>query len=360
MFANLNCCGIFAISIGFALASPAIAEDGNLSLKITEAQEPDGKAWEDPARLSFTIDPKGEDIFSAQINIEIGAKLDRALAFSDPKFKSGRDVSLGSFLRWNRESGGDDKQNNFELGANIKIGRNLANLYEVDENFGNLTAEERSDLADARSKSIDYSFSGGVGYARTASYADVTVAPCDTNPNLLQCRTQHKESVRAKADIALYSPRWHGINRVTDEKSEIVSKPSFAHIFSPKFGLAYDHLINNVIDPKTLIIQRGGYLSTLAGLKFELSPSFISPRFEFSLDAQVRQALSRSTTRASALDKTAERLELSATYYPVLPGEVTESQFRLGVGVTFTHGHDPLVGEPKGNKIVLALRAGFY
>lgn len=360
MFANINCSGFLALVVGFALACPALAENNNLDWTITEAQEPDGKAWEDPARFSFSIDPKGEDIFSAQINVEIGTKLGRAMVYSDPKFKSGRDVALNTFVRWNRESGGDDKQNNFELGGNIKVGRNLSNLYDVDENFDSLTAEERSDLADVRSKSIDYSFTGGVGYARTASYADVTAAPCDSNPNLLQCRTQHKESVRAKGEIALYSPSWHGINRVTDKKSGIVSKPSFAHIFSPKFGLAYDYLINNVIDPKTLVIQRGGYLSTLAGLKVELSPSFISPRFEFSLDAQIRQALARSTTRAPTLDKTAERIELSATYYPVLPGDITNSQIRLGVGVTYTRGHDPLVGEPKGSKIVLALRAGFY
>ena len=43
----------------------ALAQDApNWKFKLTEAGEPSGKAWEDPARISLTVDPNGEDILA--------------------------------------------------------------------------------------------------------------------------------------------------------------------------------------------------------------------------------------------------------------------------------------------------------
>ena len=53
----------FVLCLLSGFAAPAIA--AGVKVDLTEEPEPDSKAWEDPARISLSIDPDGEDQFSA-------------------------------------------------------------------------------------------------------------------------------------------------------------------------------------------------------------------------------------------------------------------------------------------------------
>lgn len=346
----------------FALATThtaaIAADDAKLSWKLTEEQEPSGKAWEDPARLSFTVDPNGEDIFSARINLQLEAPLRTSTLTDGKKFRHGRDVKASGYFRWAKESGGSDRQDNLELGAGLDIGRDLMGLYYIDpKELMSMSPLERTLEAERRNKFLDYAVSIGSGFARTASYADLDAAPCDTAPSLTQCKTQYSESIRTTAEVGFYRPDWQDLRKFDADKDGNGSRLAF--IFSPKVGLAHDLLLNDPIDPATGLRKKGGYLSAVAGFSIKASPSFIDPRFELAASGQIRQSLALSSSREGSIDKTAEQFELSATYYPVMP-EVQNQDLRLGLGLTYTHGHDPLLGEPKGDKIVFALKLGFY
>jgi len=322
MFAGSRACGL---AIALAAASPALAEPAQkpprLKVNLTQKPEPDSKPWEDPARISATIDPHGPDAFSAQINLEVARPLTPATA--------DRQKALKGFIIWNRETGSDDPQNNFEVGAAFSSALNTAFLSDSD------------------SIPFDAAIRASVGYARTAQFPELSSATCVATPAAPQCHTQFKESLRASAAAAFFGP---GFER----------HPTgfLAYSIAPKLGLDHDQLINSPINVDTGLRAHGGYLSAVAGVAVSLFPDFDRPRWEVSVSTQLRQRITASDSRRPSIEKSAIMLEAAATYFVLVPRK--KDGWRAGVGIVYSRGDDPLTGQTNVNRIVLALRIGAY
>jgi hypothetical protein len=335
-----------------AIAQQTVSSPSALKLKLTEQEEPESKPWEDPARLSFIIDPNGPDEFQAQVNMELGFDLNFKGEFS-PSY---RDRTIAVYVRYQRDNGGDDRQNNLELGLKYSVGHSAAALW-MPYNFDldNLSALDRTRLAmvaDARGRGtfpLNLSYDASVGYKRTAVYADADKSPCDASPNIPQCQTQYNESIRASVVSAVYVNWLEG----GDENG-------LKYSIAPKIGVDYDHLFNSPLDPTTGISKRGGYFSALGGLAAVFAPSFVNPSWEVKGSAQLRQKISASNSRSPSIESSAEKFKASATYYFIRPATTVKGGWRAGFGVEYTKGGDPLTGKPDDEKIVLAFRLGQF
>lgn len=312
-------------------AAPAVAQEGaspKLKINLTEEPEPDSKAWEDPARISATIDPDGPDSFSAQINVEVARSLTPSTA--------ARQKALKAFVVWARETAADERQNHFQAGGAFTSA--LSNI-GMDRSPG-----ENGPAPDPR---FDMSSRVYASYGRKAVYADTTTPTCVATPTAPQCNTQFEESVRGGAAFAIFGPGF-----------ERHPKGFLAYSIAPKFGFDYDHLINNPIDPDTGSTMKGGYLSGLAGIGVSIFPSFDAPRWELSASTQLRQRITASDSRRASIKSSAVLFEAAATFYVVRPEK--DGDWRAGVGLVYTRGDDPLTGQDGVNKIVLSLRIGRY
>jgi hypothetical protein len=319
----------FAISavISFpSLAQEVEKEESGVNFDLTQAAEPDSKAWEDPARISFTIDPNGKDAFSAQVNAEFKKLL------SNPET---RERSLTAGVVWNRETSESARQNNFEAGFGYEVGYATTML---DRTAG-------SD-ADEEAKKIDLAYQFGLAFARTANYGDPQTAPCVLNPLLRQCGVEFAESIRASASANVFNTHFENI----------VGGVGFT--FEPQIGAAFDYRINNPVNIETGVVAKGSYGSISGGVVLKVVPAADMPDWEIKLSAKLRQALFVSTSREDEIKKTAETLKAGLTYYFVKPSEA--SKWRAGFGVEYSRGGDPLTGNRKADAIVFALRIGKY
>jgi hypothetical protein len=322
------------------LVMPAVAsaQDG-WDLSLTEAPEPDSKAWEDPARISLTIDPDGPDQFSAQVNLE-GAR-----TFGLTRTRDGK---VSGYVRWNRETG-SDPQNNLEAGLGLEAGYDIGRLLNLNAADLRLPREQLARLADARARQWDVALRSSAGYARTATYPDLSTPACVATPALPQCTTQFSESIRTGLTMTVFNAGLENLD----------SRTGLVFSVQPKFGIDHDLLLNSPVNVDTGLVERGGYLSALGGLAVTVSDSFINQGWEIQASAQLRQRLLVSDSRRPSIERSAERFEISGTYYFIRP-KIGETDFRAGIGITYTHGGDPLTGAPKGDKIVVALRLGRY
>jgi hypothetical protein len=326
MFAKTKYTHAFATSLLLSGLLPlqVYAQD----ITLTETAEPDSKAWEEPARLSFTIDNDGPDTFSGQVNLEFSKLLNPA---------GDRFQNLGGNVIWNRESGGSDRQNNFEVGLFYKTAYSTAGM--DGDNSGRISA----------ATPLDWATRTSVTYARTASYADKTLPICVSSPALPQCNTQFSESIRGGSTFSFFSGAFEGWD-----------KESLAYSFAPKIGIEGDWLLNNPIDSSTGLNERGGYFSTNLGASLAVAPKFIAPNWNFSTSFQVRQRLAVSSSRRASTDSTSTLFEANLTYFVINPPAKSEDGWRAGIGLKYSKGSDLFVGRGKVDQLVLSLRIGQY
>lgn len=326
-----------------AAASPAQAEKpGNWSIGLTEAPQPESRAWERPGRIALTIDPDGPDEFSAQLNLAVK----RDLRPDTPESWSRRPVSIGGHLRWNRETG-SDRQNNFEAGATLDVGYNVVGLLGLTPEQIALPARERAELAARRSRRWDFTLTASSDFARTAHYPDLASATCVATPSLPQCQTQIGESVRTSISVAPFNA--HLEDRIGR---------GLVYSLQPKVGIDHDYLFNSPINVDTGVKEHGGYLSGVGAVSLLLAPRFVRPQWELQTSFQLRQRLDVSGSRAASIERSAELFDVSLTFFHYL--DHSDNPMRVGLGVTYSNGGDPLTGAPDVERIVLALRIGRF
>ncbi len=342
-----------AFSISVIICAPVFADDAEkksqFEIALTQESAPDSKPWEDPARLSYSIIKGTPDEASIQANLELGFNLTEP----DLTKLEGRKRTLGSYFRYQRETGGD-KQNNLEFGAKFNVGYDIIALLGIPSEFDltNVTPEKRrrlAEIADQRGDHTDIAYELSTGYARTSSYPDIDKAPCITTPALPQCAAQTKESIRSSFAATLFNGNLE--NRLGN---------SLAFSIAPKLGLDHDLLLNNPLDLITGLGVKGGYLSATGGIAIVFTPSFINPGWEIKAASQFRYKLDASSTRSPTLESFAEKFEVSGTYYFVRPAKPNKKDWRAGLGLTFSAGGDPLTGKPDEKKLVVAFRLGRY
>ena len=342
-----------ALSISAIIATPVLADDAakksKFEIALTQESAPDSKPWEDPARLSYSIIKGAPDEASIQANLELGFNLTEP----DLEKLEGRKRTLGSYFRYQRETG-KEKQNNLELGAKFNVGYDIIALLDIPEefDFSNMSQEQRrrlAEIAERRGNHTDIAYELSTGYARTDSYPDLDKAPCVTTPTLAQCATQTKESIRSSFAATLFNGNLE--NRVSN---------ALAFSIAPKLGLDHDFLVNSPLDLTSGLGVKGGYLSASGGIAIVLTPSFINPGWEIKASSQFRYKLDASSSRSPTLESFAEKFEVSGTYYFVRPAKPIKKDWRAGLGLAFSTGGDPLTGKPDEKKVVIAFRLGKY
>jgi hypothetical protein len=331
---------ISAIGAVLLTGASSTALAAGVTVTLTEAAEPEGKAWEEPARISATLNAGAPDTFSAQINAEIGVRT--------PNIGS-RKTKLTGGVIWQRESGGADEQNNFESALAFRIGRRL------DLDRGGRDGAEADLYQDFLGRQFDVSTLIKAGYARTAAYPDLTSSACTTAPALRQCMTQFKESVRVAALLSLSGP---GFENVIRRQNAIDGKRVvLAYSIVPQIGLSGDWLLNSPLDVKTGVVSRGTFTSATFKIAATVVPSFINPAWELSAKYQIRQLLGASATRRPSIAASAGIFDASVTYYLFNP---LRDGVRAGIGVTYTRGTDSLIGAKSVNRFVIAFRLGNF
>jgi hypothetical protein len=341
------------LTISAIVAAPVLADDSakksKFEIALTQESAPDSKPWEDPARLSYSVIKDAPDEASIQANLELGFNL------TEPNLENlvGRKRTVGSYFRYQRETG-SDKQNNLEFGAKFNVGYDIIALLGIPAEYDltNVTPEKRkrlAEIADQRGEHTDIAYELSTGYAYTESYPDQAKAPCVTTPALPQCATQTKKSIRSSFAATVFNGNLE--NRAGN---------AIAFSIAPKFGLDHDFLLNNPLDLTTGLGVKGGYLSATGGIAIVLTPSFINPGWEIKASSQFRYKLDASSSRSPTLESLAEKFEVSGTYYFVRPATPTKKGWRAGVGLAFSTGGDPLTGKPDEKKLVLAFRLGKY
>lgn len=308
-------------------APPPPPPPSPIEYTLTEAGAPKAKPWESPALLSATIDRNGRDFFEVHLNGEVQIRMSEIAGNGHI-----RTLQLAPTASWDRSSRPGKQQDELKIG--------LATRFFDDVDIRTV---------DPNSNPLFYSLSANVNYARTGVYPNLNAAPCNTTPASPLCRKQFNESVRGSLSLFPYFATFE----------DVTANGRLAYSIRPQLQIAHDQIIDGTLNATTLQRITGGYSSAMVGLGIQLRPRFISPQFEFNLTGQLRQRLSASAARAPLIERTAERMEASLTYY--LTREDNDPQtrdWRVGLSVVWTEGSDPFENKPEASTIVFALRIG--
>lgn len=297
---------------------------------LTEDGAPTARPWEKAAIISGTIDRNGRDYFEVHANADLQIDLLDDMDINGPT----RTLTMGPSISWDRSTREGREQNEWKAGTVI--------YYYVDPNFT---------IIDPNSNPLFWSVQAGVDFASTAVYPDRNKAPCTAaGPNPL-CTIQHNQSVRGKISVFPYLATFEDVS----------ADGRLAYSFRPQIQLAHDEILDGTLNPATLQKVTGGYTSVLIGAGLNLRPSFILPQFEFNATLQLRQRLAASGAREQAIEKSAERMELSATYFLKQDDlNPTTKNLRVGLSVTWIEGSDPFENRPKASTIMFGLRIGRF
>lgn len=324
----------FVLVASLLASNTALAQTANtksdVEVTITEDGAPTARPWEKAALLSGTIDRNGKDYFEVHVNADL------QIGMLDDKDPDGptRTLALGPSLSWDRSTREGKEQDELKAGAV---------LYYYDEpNIG---------VADPDSNPVFWAVQANADYARTAVYPDRKKPPCSQASPMPVCETQYKESMRGKLSVFPYLATFE----------DVTPDGKLAYSFRPQLQLAHDEIIDGTVDEMSLRKVTGGYTSVLVGAGFNLRPSFILPKFELNGTVQLRQRLGVSASRASKVERSAERMELMATYFIMQDdGDPKTKNWRVGLSVTWTEGSDPFEEKPKASTIMFGVRAGRF
>lgn len=312
--------------------TPTAAPTPTPKVTFTLAQDaaPGSKPWTEAGLFSYTIDRKGKDFYSIQLNGEANFRLDTI----------GR-TSLGPSISYKRSSAETAPKDALEAG---------------------LVGKTRGGPKDPGPWDFFYSATANIAYARSGIYPDRTKAPCDTDTTSVFCRKQYSESVKGSVD---FYPFIGNFERYADPKvarreaadTDDKDARALAWSFSPRIGFAHDEVLDGAVDPVTRVKVTGGYTSVLVGAGLKLTPGFVNPPFELNLTGTVRRRLGASPGRTDLTDRTEARMQISATYF-IVPE--SEKGWRAGISVVWTEGGDSFEAQPKESTIVLAFRIGHF
>ena len=307
--------------------SPTPTAAPMVTFTLAQDAAPGATPWTEAGLLSYTIDRKGKDFYTIELNGDANFRLD-ALG----------KTSIGPSISYKRSNAETAPKDALQLG---------------------LVGKTRGGAAVPGPWSFYYSSTAKITYARTGIYPDRTKPPCDTDTTSVFCRKQYSESVKGSAD---FYPFVGNFERYADKDAP--NKPRHGEnvralfwSFSPRIGVAHDEILDGAVDPVTHLKVTGGYTSVVGGAGLKLTPGLIDPPFEINLTGTVRQRVGASASRTDLTDRTEARMQLSATYF-VLPQ--SEKGWRAAISVIWTEGGDSFAAQPKESTIVLAFRIGHF
>ncbi|MBD3775161.1 MAG: hypothetical protein IE921_16450 [Rhodobacteraceae bacterium] len=302
----------------------------SIEFTITEDGAPTAKPWEKAAIISGTIDRDGKDYFEVHANADLQFDLLNDTDLDGPT----QTLVLGPSFNWDRSTREGKEQDELKAGAVV--------YYYNEPNIGTI---------DPNSKPIFWAVQANADFARTAVYPDRKKPPCSLSTPSPLCEVQHKESIKGKLSLFPYFATFE----------DLTSDRKLAYSFRPQFQIAHDEILDGTLDAATLEKVTGGYTSVMVGVGLNLRPSFILPQFEINGTVQLRQRLGVSASRAAVTEKSAERMELTGTYFFLQDdGDPKTKNWRVGLSVTWTEGSDPFEDKPKASTIMFGLRVGRF
>ena len=308
------------------LGGPAYAQS---AVTLQAGEEPEQKAWTQPAQISFTSAKSAKDSWA----------LDAALR-----------------AEFQPNSSSDD----------MIVVRTVAQI----------STAEKSKVQNFQGE-VGYSFNWGTDTSMDAPdpdafylYGDIKLgakdktifadpkAVCTTVPRPAACGKQHETSMTGTVVLQPFLSEWENSFYVEDGK---VVGPAFTHSFSPVVTFFYDEVLSAKVNASG-IRPDGSVLGSRIDINTAFSPRFTDYRLVLKASGSWTYAAQRSALRAENFKRSSTVFKLSADYELGKRAfeKVDEGgAFIPALGVTYTKGDDPITGKLDQDSFVAALKITF-
>jgi hypothetical protein len=290
--------------MGLALPAWAAAK-----ITLNAGEEPDAKAWTQPAAINYVDNPGAR----ASWGVDIAAKV-----AGQPFPFSAQSMFVRGVLRRNTQTQNEIENYIAELGTKFDLPQ-----------------------------------SGGTYWLGQASlaYSDKTTFP---DPAV----RERERSLRPTFTIQPFRSGWESTFGFASAAHTELVGPSWTHSFLPVVAIFYDDvldatLMGNGVEPS------GGVFGAKTTLSVAVSPRFAQYRLVFASSLQEITAFSRAARRRKSFDSIDTLMTASVTY------EFGPRSFEGGsgwvpsLGITYTHGDDPLAGKLDQDSVILGFKVSY-
>lgn len=306
----------FAISFLFLGESMVLAEEEtqwNVTLRADS--DSTSKLWVQPANFSYAVNTKGRDSFSAAIAATVG----RIFV---------NEWEVNSKVKWVRNNQQNKEQNYLQFGLGVSKDISAAGLPDP--------------------KKWAFRIDTNISYNKESVFADLSKPLCIAEPSLPLCQTQSKEALRLTAQMSPFKGKWM--------ESDIGGAVYYTGV--PVFGVFYDEVINNPINPETGNRITGSVLGGYVGAGAAFSPLYDNFKWIFRLEGKVIQRFSAVVDRKEDFGLTTAYFSASLDY-SLSGGGLDDFEggiFLPSIGIQYKEGQDPLSGRKKQSTVIVGLR----
>lgn len=310
-------------------SAPASGQSGPTSVTLHAGDEPETRAWTQPATIAYTSRKDDKDSWS----------LDAALKIQfQPSSTSPNTFFIRGAVQKNTQQ--KKEAENF----NGKVG------YSFD--FDTAGHDENSDTPNL---SAWYFFGdASLGINHKTIFADPK-AVCTAIPLPAECGKQRETSLRGTLSLMPFHSSWEETIHFDPESAKWTG-PAFTHSFLPVFALFHDEVIDAKVNASG-VKPDGGATGGKVEVKAAASPRFTDYRLILSLTGQHVQAFSRSERRRDTFEKSSTLITVAADYeFGIRSFEEDRSGFIPAFGVSYSKGDDPLSGKIDQDNVVVGLK----
>lgn len=309
------------------LGAPAVMAQTAVTLQAGE--EPEQKAWTQPAQISFTSSKGAKDSWA----------LDAALrAEFQPRSSSDDMIFVRTVAQVNTAE--KSKVQNFQG--------------EIGYSF-NWGTDTSMDLPDTKAFFLYSDIK--LGAKDKTIFADPK-AVCTAIPRPAACGKQHETSLTGAFVLQPFLSNWENTFHVENGK---VEGPAFTHSFSPVVTFFYDEILSAKVNASG-IRPDGSVMGSKVDISTAFSPRFTDYRLVLKATGSWTYAAHRSSLRTENFKKSATVFKLSADYELGKRAfeKVDEGgAFIPAIGVTYTKGDDPMSGKLDQDNFVAAFKLTF-
>lgn len=307
-----------------------------VKLTVAADEAPKDKAWEEPAKFSWTSDEGNESVA-----IDIAVKATGATGFED---------SL-----WSAYLVAHTNDNEKKLQESYKAGVG----FNYDISLGPDVGPDGQIMPDTPTLVTNT----GVAFQRKAVYIDTPPPPCTGNPSLAFCDTQHEESLQLTLDLAL-SVSWLEkpvfFNGKTDKGVSVPENlPPFIYAISPSLMLFHDETVSAVVNPTTGLKADGGVSGARAKISAAVTPRWLDYRLTLRASVQQVEAFDRADSRQALFAKSSTLSSASLDYNFAGASFDKSPGWKPSIGISYSSGADPLSGRADKEQTVVAFKLAY-
>jgi hypothetical protein len=288
---------------------------------LNAGEEPEEKAWTKPASINYVHDAGA----AGSWNVDIAAKVQGQPFATLP-------VSAFARAVVQRDTETKKPVENYvaEIGGKFDLPQ-LGNTFFIGQ--GSISYSDKTDFPDQK-------------------------ADCSTTPLPTDCLHQRERSIRPALTVQPFRSSWEDTFAYSDARHVQFIGPSWTHSILPVISIFYD----DVLDARRTeggSESNGGVFGSKASLSAAFSPAVTDYRLIFAGSVQWITAFSRSSRRKSDFAASSVLSVASISY------EFGPRTFEGGtgwvpsLGVTYTHGDDPLAGKQDLNNTTLGFQIAY-